>query len=364
MSRLFTSVITMSVLPMALSAQDCSQALSARESCQALSARESCQAKASELVVPLSYRAQRKWKIRLPALVWKAVGTGFKLATTHGSDFVAKLDGVRLLVDVDGDGKTDVKAEGETAYLILRGKSKDGKPLPYAVRLSNHQGWSFAPGGFLLGKINGTQIRIIDQNNDGRFGEVGVDAMLLGRGKIATFLSKVVNVGGELFEIAVADDGSQLLAKPYVGPSGTVNLACSTNGKVLAAIIKSGDSQYSFDLAKTKDGMKVPAGSYDLVWGQIGLGESRVEMQKGRSQPILVAKDGEKTLSFGGPIKAEFAYQRSDSKVHLRPDKVWYYGKGGELYTKWLPIGASPKFSISDLKSGKELARAFFPGTC
>ena len=97
----------------------------------------------------------------------------------------------------------------------------------------------------------------------------------------------------------------------------------------LSAVVQSGNKRFSFNMAKARQGMKVPVGGYKLVCGEVGLGESRVKMTGGRSKPIGVAKDQTKKVCWGGPVRAEFAYQRRGDKVHLSPDHVWYYGAAG-----------------------------------
>ncbi|MHC4077555.1 MAG: hypothetical protein ACYST0_03820 [Planctomycetota bacterium] len=339
MRRLSTALLCVPVLPLALAAQQ-----------QPAAPDGDAVKEAAGFVVPLTYRGQRKWKLRLPNEQWKPGGPAFRLGEPRGHHFPATLEGTRLLVDCDGDGKTDVKAEGTKAFLTLRGKTATGKPAAYAVRLINQSGWKFAQGGYLTGKIKDTTIRIIDQDNNGRFDDVGTDALVVGRGKVATYLSEVVNVGGELLKITVAQDGTELTCTPYEGPAGTLHLDCSTKAKVLSAVVRSG--------------MRVPVGGYKLACGEIGLGESRVKMATGRSKPIAVPKDQTKKVCWGGPVRAEFAYQRRGEKVHFSPEHVWYFGAAGELYTNWVPLGASPKFTITDDDSGKEVAQAHFPGSC
>ena len=70
--------------------------------------------------VQLSFKTHRTWKIKLPSEAFASVGTGFRFADSQGRDFAAKLEGTSLLVDTDGDGKFDAKAEGTSALLTLR----------------------------------------------------------------------------------------------------------------------------------------------------------------------------------------------------------------------------------------------------
>ena len=314
--------------------------------------------------IPLSFKTYRKWKIRLPDEKRAPVATGFQFGATLGQTFSVTPEGTALLIDSDGDGKTDVKAEGQDALITLVAR-RDGKELPYAVRLDNQSGWHYRIAGGMVGKLNGTRIQLFDQNLNGSYADFGEDAMIVGGSKVACFLSKVVNVDGELFEISVAKDGSSLTCSPYRGEAGIFNLGeCRTKAKVLGAIVRSSDGTLSYDLARAKQGLRVPAGTYEVYNGEIGLGESRVKFRTGRARPVVVKPEAAISVAWGGPVKAEFAYRREADKLHLSPSAVWYYGAAGEEYYSWLPLGKSPKFTISDKKSGREIAQAYFPGTC
>jgi hypothetical protein len=215
------------------------------------------------------------------------------------------------------------------------------------VRLVNRQGWRYAPGGAMVGKLDGTRIQIIDQNNNGSFADYGKDAMIVGRSKVACFLSRVINVGGHLYAIEIAPDGTRLTYAPHEGPAGTFSLAsCDTKAKLLGAIVRSADGTHSFDMARAKDGMLVPAGKYLIHSGEIGLAESRVKVRRGRSKALTVAAGQKTDVAWGGPVMAEFDYARRSGKVHFDPDRIWYFGAKGEEYYGWFPNGKSPKIVI------------------
>ena len=55
----------------------------------------------------------------------------------------------------------------------------------------------------MVGSVEGVPVQLIDQNNNGVFNEIGIDAMVVGSGKSAAFLSKIVNLKGQLFEFEV-----------------------------------------------------------------------------------------------------------------------------------------------------------------
>ena len=111
-------------------------------------------------------------------------------------------------------------------------------------------------------------------------------------------------------------------------------------------------------------GMLVPAGDYVLAWGELGLGQSRATIRAGRSAPMSVAAGGVTSTTWGGPVKAEFAYARQADKVNFSPDHIWYYGDKGEEYLGWTPLGKSPKIVIDDGTTGRQIAETYFPGSC
>ncbi|MEE9392618.1 MAG: hypothetical protein V3W41_08950 [Planctomycetota bacterium] len=312
--------------------------------------------------IPLKHKTLRSWKLVLPQEQLTLVGTGFHFQNTLGQFFGAKPEGTSLRIDVDGDGKMDVTVENEGALITLEGKNQ----AAYALRVvPSPKGWAFRPAHVRQGKIGKTKIQLIDQNNNGRFNDFGEDAMVIGRGRFASFLSKVVNIDGALFKLSVAKDGSEMRTKAFEGAQGILDVASGhqSKAKLLGAVVKSSDGRYSFELSRAKEGLKVPAGPYKLINGQLGIGKNVVKFRSGKSKSILVAADQKTPIGWGGPVKANFDYARESSKVTLSPDRVWYWGDLGEEYYDWSPLGKSPKFTILNNKTGKEIALAYFPGS-
>jgi len=309
--------------------------------------------------VALSYRPARKWKFTLPEHHWNKIGTSLEIG---GRKFKVVTEGTALLVDTDGDGETDVKVEGDSAFLALKGEG-----FHHAVRLWNRQGWTFASSAYLKGKIDGKKVRLFDLDNNGRFDEVGKDGIILGNGSVVSHLGKALHLSGKLIQVQVAEDGKSLSYAAYAGKTGKLALDYDTKGKVMSLRIRSASGQFNFDLATLARGeggsLDLPAGSYKLQGGEIGLGENRVKVGPGRSKSFAVKEGQTLSLNLGGRVEAEFLYARSGDQLTLSPDKIWYFGPTGEEYRAWAPIGKSPSFSIREQKSGNELAKAFFPGT-
>ena len=326
-------------------------------------------------VVLLKDKPSRKFSYVLPGERWLTVGDDLPIVHQGGTGFAVQTDGEALLVDTDGDGIPERRIEGglnedtgeRKAFCLLEGTRTPGADLRYGVRLRNQgKGWEWAPSGAVQGKLGGQKIAVIDQDGDGIFGEIGQDALIVGSGKRATFLSATMHVDGKLMALRVNSEGTQLELEPYQGAIGTLDLATDfeADGRVLGAVIKSSDGKHSFDLARSSGPLSVPSGRYRLHSGLLGLGEARVEVLEGNMKPMQVQTGQATSLAWGGPSRAEFTYQRSGNDLQFDPNEVWWYGAAGEEYKGWAPRGKSPEFTVVERKLGTELLKALFPGSC
>jgi len=309
--------------------------------------------------VALKTKVQRRQKLLLPGEAATAVATGFHFQDGIGADFRADIDGEALLIDADGDGKLETRIEGDKGFVVLE---NDGRR--YGVSLAKKGEWTFVSGSVVQGEIAGTKIRIVDQNHNGRFDDIGKDALVIGNGRAASFLSEVASIAGELKKIEVAADGSKLRFSPFEGETGKLSLHAVTDGKVMAAVLNSTDGRYSVHLSKHDAEMVVPAGDYELHSGVLSLAGSRVAMGKGRSKPFAVKADGAEKLQWGGPAKAEFSYQDAGGQLTFDPNRIWFYGSKNEEYKNWNPVGKSPLITVVDRSTGAVIAETRFPGSC
>jgi len=218
--------------------------------------------------VDLKYRSYRNWTIELPSEKWFAVKDGIKIPHAGGDGFAVAMEGNDLQFDTNGDGELD----------------RTVKP----VRLrKDASGWEWAPGGALAGTISTdagpVPIRIIDQDGNGRFNDIGRDAMVVGASVHATLLSKAIYVGDTLQNIEIAGDGKSLTLSTYDGPTAEIDMTSTFNSKaaMISSVIVSTDNQYSFDVGAIEGSVKVPAAKYRVVRGVLGLGEQRVQILAG-----------------------------------------------------------------------------------
>ncbi|MCB9913977.1 MAG: hypothetical protein H6828_02370 [Planctomycetes bacterium] len=320
--------------------------------------------------VELAFRPYQQWDILLPEERFAKVGEGIVCPHAGGERFKVELEGTVLRVDRDGDGECDAKVEplekGQTGLVVFRGKDAAGAEIGYAVRLSSEGTWSYATSGAMVGELAGERLQLIDQNNNGRYDDYGADAMIVGRGKAASFLSRVVSVDGKLYSIDVSADGKRVDAVPYDGAVGTLDLASqlATKARMRSVVLRSADGQLSFEVSRADGALALPAGDYTVHSGKVALGNNKADLHTGRMQPLHVEAGATVTCAWGGPVKAEFEYARSGDKVQIGPRDIRYYGRAGELYTDFMPLGSSPNFVVKDKRTGEVLVNAKFPGNC
>lgn len=315
--------------------------------------------------IPLRPKALRDWDLLLPAPQTREVGSGI---AAGGLLFAAEAEGSVLRADLDGDGVLEALVEGETGFLTLRGEAPGGRDVVYSVRLAHppFQPWTWTTGGGLAATIAGVPVLFLDQNLDGDVTDVGVDAMVVGQDHAASFLSKAVSVNGALYALEFAADGFSLNVAPWEGPVGTLDLLAEfdSKAKLDAAVVVNADATLSFSLARARGGLQVPAGEYRLHSGRLALGESSAAISAGASRAILVAAGERAAPAWGGPVRAEFAVQRQGGQVAFAPWDIWFYGRLGEEYSNFLPLGESPLFTVKQRSSGEPLVYARFPGNC
>jgi hypothetical protein len=312
----------------------------------------------------LSYKAVKKWEFNVPNEQWSDAASGLGIKHKNGDKFTAYRDGLalELSVDTDGDGKTDSEVKGAKGFLVLKADDVDGDKLHYAVRFKiDGKQYKYATSGVMRGSLAGESITLIDQNNNGVWNEVGVDAMICGKGNAASYLSKIANLNGSLYEIEVSANGKHIDAKPYAGESGELSLrnGFKARGKIEAAVVNSTDGQYSFELAGSAS-LRVPVGSYKLAAGLASKSSEGVRIGAGKMKPLEVRAGAETSLEWGAPVVAEFTFGREGEAVKIEPSSLHYYGRAGEEYVEFLPQGASPKFLVYDERTEKLLKTGRF----
>ena len=315
--------------------------------------------------VPLTFRTFRTWDVDLPAERFQPIGRALPLFGTDGLAVDVTEGG--LAFDRDGDGSMDATVaptdpEHPTRLLTFRLGERQ-----HAVRVANNGRWEYAPAGAVEGKLGATRFLVFDQNGNGRFDDFGEDAMIVGRGKAAGFLSRTVLVDGALKDFTIAPDGSTATLADHQGPTGSLDLGgeLETKAKLRSVVLVDAERGNSFELSGSLAGaIDLPVGSYTLHSGELVLGKSHAQLATGRAAAIEVTDGGTTAVAWGGPVKAEFAYQRSGGQIQVGPQDIAYFGKAGEAYADFMPLGSSPEFTVKDRVTGEVLVDFVFPGNC
>jgi hypothetical protein len=313
-----------------------------------------------------------KWDINLPMTAPVKLAAGpqgtrmIPIAHAGGAGFAVAVDGMALAVDTNGDGKMDDKVKGIGGVVTLSAKTADGKTLKTAVRVvKNGADWDLYPAAYVSGRVAGQEVKLIDMNLNGRYDDYGVDAMVVGRTDAASLLSKVANLGGKLFEIASASDGSSVTAKEWEGESGLLNLRKSWKSEgtdLQSVVVSSSNGDMSFELSDAKSGLKLPVGEYNLVYGFAKKGAETVKMKAGPDmKPIKVEKDADNTFAWGGPLEMDFTFS-IDKDVITVPVNIRYFGKAGEEYYEFKPDGKPPLIVVTDAETGTVVREGRFGG--
>ena len=318
------------------------------------------------MTAKLSPKVHKKWSLLSPSETWTQVSGLIAIPHADGKGFAtAKTGPVTLEVDTDADGKYDAKVKGSKGFVILKGKDANGNAFRYGVRLRpKGKTYEFTCSSTMSGKINGVPIHLLDLNNNGRFDEVGKGGMIVGKSKGASFLSKVINLKGELFNLEVSESGQEIAASPYEGETGTLDLRSGfkSKGKLAFAVVSNRAGDISFNVADARKGMVVPVGSYHISGGRAEKGSEHATLKAGQMADMIVEANGTTKLEWGMPVRAEIEFENNNGEIGVEPSKVHYIGAAGEEYADWVPDGASPKLLIKDAKTGKLLESGRFAG--
>ncbi|PIE21918.1 MAG: hypothetical protein CSA62_14985 [Planctomycetota bacterium] len=300
----------------------------------------------------LSFKPFKNFPFLMPKEIWSTVNGQIPLKHPGGSGFRTEREGMKLAVDTDGDGRSDGEVKGMKGYLLFRSAR-----FRHALRFRGSNGsYRYAVSGAMSGKVGAVPIMVFDLNCNGVYNEFGSDALIIGKKRAASFLSKVISYKGELFELTIDETGSQVSLSPYQGEKGTLSLAKGyrSKGKLTMAVVRD-EQGNSFELAGESKGLVLPTGKYQLVSGFVSKGSSSVRIRAGQMAALEVKAGQETKFVWGQPIKAIIAYSFDGTELKVDPMQVHFYGKGGEEYYDFQPGAKSPKFIVKDASSGREV---------
>ena len=238
------------------------------------------------------------------------------------------------------------------------------KPAVKALTPKIIQGNMNNPGQFMTyakGKIEDTDIILINENKNDLYNEVGTDVMLIGNTEYGVPVSRIINIKNKLYECQVDPKGEKISLKPYSGECGEVDLVSGFKCDVPVSLAILSSSDIYIDVAKNKKTL-LPAGDYTLYLGYVERGALHAAIKKGQMDRITVAntsdESGKKkitTLKWGKPFRMDFDFTADEKKVTVAASRTRIYGSANEEYYNFKPP-LLPQVEVLDSK-GEQVAK-------
>lgn len=220
---------------------------------------------------------------------------------------------------------------------------------------------------FSVGKVEGVELMLIDQNQNGSYDEIGTDLIVFDKSRYGVPVSTVINLKNKLYECKVDPKGERISLKPYEGKCAELDMVsgfkCPSQLDLL--IINSGDIY--INLAGNKKAL-VPCNSYNLWLGYIEEGTSHVAIKHNQMKPIDVAETADKdgkmiptSIVWGASFRFEFDFSVDDQdKVKVSFGSIRIYGSTNEEYYNFSPK-IIPQVEVTDAKKEMVNKGAFCP---
>ena len=291
--------------------------------------------------------------------VAEAIQVAMKLDLPSPSGgFAVLADNSTVSVDTTGDGNINTKAkEGRPVFLSIT--YDDGEKGRYAVRFYRgpRRAWCVETATSMSGKVGKESFSLIDANCNGKFDEIGTDAVLVGRSKWAQPLGRVMSIKGKLYHVRVDSKGTTVGIQEYSGPTGTLDLNKNFRapGALQFAIVQSGEVY--FDLS-ARGGQPVPVGKFVFVRGRLEKSRKSCNIVRGKMPEIEVGADAKVEPEWGPPIRIDFKPTLNDGKLHIDA-RLQFFGRAEEEYTDFADVIMTPKISVRS-KEGAEAASGTF----
>lgn len=346
---------------------------------QAGRAAEAVKEIAKEITVPLTYEGGTILNAFTPARVVR----GAKSFSLSGSESSLSVAGTNVLigsqkvgaetyigVDSDGSGTLDKReftllSRTKPMVFDLKLPGDSGTKPNYCVKVYNissyitqgnpkpHVGGLYACNCCRKGTVNGTTVRLVDDNLDGKFTQDGEDAIIIGDTPAAMPLKKLHQIGDRIYRLQVSPDGSSLTATPAADLKlGLIETAFKS---VAAKAIFVESAEGAFDLTKAKKG--IPEGEYKLSYGILAAGTDGILFGPSRTKPLMYPIEGDKinVLRMGHPFRIDFNATTKASSVVVAPN-LRVVGAGDEVYA--VTFSASIKPHVAMLSGDKVLSEA------
>lgn len=322
-----------------------------------------------------------------------------------GREMKVRRDGVKIQIDEDGDGKyRDVKAQFKPSVVEMEKEfvdpwTKQTVKQKYAFLLGcggeqetffgfqinaapgkDYYGMRYAPGCYLRGTALGLDLKIIDDNVSGRFGDsfntsfgayakkpamLLADAMTIGNSNIAQPFSEFIEVGGEFYRLKMStdDEAYSVKTRKLAIETGTLLLDFKNKLKPEALIVAAtGEFKGAyFNIASGKP-VRVPVDRYKVAYGIMRTGrkesmQSCVIVAGDDMTSFEVKKDAETKIELGSPYHFVFeAEETGNGDVKVPGNSVAVMGRAGELYIRFWDDPPIPD-SVQIYRDGKPVGK-------
>ena len=320
----------------------------------------------------LKFQPLKKWDYWTPNPDSITVGSGavyFLPLPGKGGKIRVEFRSDGIWADSNGDAVVDVR--DQRGFLTVPLRYKGGKKGYYTVLFRKEaNGWSYSRFCVMTGKVNGVRVTLVDENHNGIYGEIGKDTWMIGREDTASYVSRITNIGGNLYRAAVDPSGSEITLEPYEGPSGILDLASKYDlrGKVRSrlrmAMVKTGKDVY-FNLAEKGKKYRIPAGKYTFVLGLVGSGKLQMaDILPGRLPEFEVKADEVTTHRWGAAGDIKFDAVNDEGNITIETTSIEIFGKGGEKYMNFRPTVFTPRVQVREIRSKKLLVNKSMGAGC
>lgn len=272
------------------------------------------------------------------------------LPAPAGTVFYAETDGTKLLVDTNGDGRPDVVCKGLGNTVNFRIGDDAEALVPYSLDLSlSDKSWHATSRCLRIGKVGKTKLSLVDANANGRFDDVGVDGVLVGKAKYARPLGRLMNIGGDVVEVEVEPFGRSMRTRPYTGELCHWDPAASFggDGKIESLVITNADGDV-FETAQ-KNGVDLPPGVYTFVHGAIQNGRQACEisgLDLNKRLMIGIPTDTGDALVWGSKVRLEYNWRRNGNMIQF--SNIRLLGSHNERYFNFGPKPLNYKVKVAD----------------
>jgi hypothetical protein len=207
----------------------------------------------------------------------------------------------------------------------------DGKKVQYALAFR----WTGRRGEYHVrnltvssGFIDTVPFTVIDDNCNGKYNDVGEDALLLGRAPLAVPLGTAIVAGGRGYTLQVSELGDKITLTPVAGfKAGTAIVSERDGGRLLlGAVLKGPDG--SCYLVGDAVPEVLPAGAHTLLFAAIGNpGAGNLAYLEATGTTVNVPESGPggrpALIGLGRPtVKLDVTYDAAKDRVCIAAPKT------------------------------------------